>query len=317
VKMRWDEEYLYVGGFLEERQTWANLTVNNSIIFYDNDFEVFVDPDGSNRYYKELEFNALNINWNLLLVRAYLNGGPAVCNFTVPDQCVESAIADGVPFWDIAPYLPSATYVSGKINDPITGTRYWSIEIGIPLKQYVMYNRYSSYPPKVNSYWRINFSRVEYHIYVHQTENGPVYWKNTTQPVLDNWVWQPTYVSPPDIHLPETWGYVQFADGPLNETPLIRDPQWPVRDVLMKVYYALVAYRKKFNNYVTDIMRLQQDAGLPSYVVEGACASVPEIVLVNNATGFEVTASLHDMIGHVGNDRSLWFGQLIVVGSNE
>lgn len=87
--MRWDEEFLYVGALLKEPQLWANLTVNNSIIYYDNDFEVFVDPDGSNHFYKELEINARNLNWNLLLVHPYLNGGPAVCNWYV--QSISSA----------------------------------------------------------------------------------------------------------------------------------------------------------------------------------------------------------------------------------
>jgi len=40
VKMRWDDTCLYIGAWLEEPQAWANLTVNNSIIYYNNDFEV-------------------------------------------------------------------------------------------------------------------------------------------------------------------------------------------------------------------------------------------------------------------------------------
>jgi hypothetical protein len=44
--MRYDAECLYVGAWLEEPQAWANLTQRNSIVFYDNDFEVFCDPDG-------------------------------------------------------------------------------------------------------------------------------------------------------------------------------------------------------------------------------------------------------------------------------
>ena len=30
------------------------------VIFHDNDFEIFVDADGSNHNYKEFEMNALN-----------------------------------------------------------------------------------------------------------------------------------------------------------------------------------------------------------------------------------------------------------------
>lgn len=56
----------------------------------------------------------------------------------------------------------------------------------------------------------------------------------------ENWVWQPTYANPPDIHLPEKWGYVQLADHFVNKTKEVCDPQWPVRDALSKVYYAEV-----------------------------------------------------------------------------
>lgn len=59
MKMRWDDQCLYVGGRLEEPQAFANWTKNNSIIFYDNDFEVFVDPDGSTHFYKVRLLSAL------------------------------------------------------------------------------------------------------------------------------------------------------------------------------------------------------------------------------------------------------------------
>ena len=36
-------------------------------VFNDNDFEVFIDPDGSTHYYKEFEINALNTTWDLEL----------------------------------------------------------------------------------------------------------------------------------------------------------------------------------------------------------------------------------------------------------
>ena len=37
-----------------------HLHVCSQVIFHDNDFEVFVDADGSNHNYKEFEMNALN-----------------------------------------------------------------------------------------------------------------------------------------------------------------------------------------------------------------------------------------------------------------
>jgi hypothetical protein len=64
MKMRYDATYLYVGGYLQETQVWANQTAENSVVFYDNDFEVFISPDGSNGYYKELEVNAINTRYS-------------------------------------------------------------------------------------------------------------------------------------------------------------------------------------------------------------------------------------------------------------
>ncbi|HSA97128.1 MAG TPA: carbohydrate-binding family 9-like protein, partial [Acidobacteriota bacterium] len=78
VQMLWDDAYLYVGAYLEEPDLWATLTARDSVIFEDNDFEVFIDPDGDTHDYYELEMNALNTVWDLLLVRPYRDGGPAV-----------------------------------------------------------------------------------------------------------------------------------------------------------------------------------------------------------------------------------------------
>lgn len=45
AKLRWDEEYLYIGAYVQDTQIWANQTVENSVVFLDNDFEVFITPD--------------------------------------------------------------------------------------------------------------------------------------------------------------------------------------------------------------------------------------------------------------------------------
>jgi len=44
-KARWQGENLYVGYYLEDTQIWANQTVDDTVVFYDNDAEVFIDPD--------------------------------------------------------------------------------------------------------------------------------------------------------------------------------------------------------------------------------------------------------------------------------
>ena len=60
AKMLWDDRYFYIAAELEEPHVWATLTKHDSVIFQDNDFEVFIDPDGDNHDYAEFEINALN-----------------------------------------------------------------------------------------------------------------------------------------------------------------------------------------------------------------------------------------------------------------
>ena len=103
AKMLWDDEYLYIGAELEEPHVWATLTEHDSVIFRDNDFEVFLNPSGDGRNYFEFEINALNTGWDLFLPKPYREGGKA-------DNS-----------WDI-PGLRTAVAVNGTLNDPATAT---------------------------------------------------------------------------------------------------------------------------------------------------------------------------------------------------
>src|SRR5215510_1644685 len=46
VKMLWDDQFFYFAAEMEEPHVWATLTKRDSVIFHDNDFEVFLDPEG-------------------------------------------------------------------------------------------------------------------------------------------------------------------------------------------------------------------------------------------------------------------------------
>ena len=115
AKMVWDEDHLYIAAELVEPHVWGTLTEHDSVIFHDNDFEVFIDPDGDNHEYYEIEINALNTEWDLLLEKPYRDGGPAI------------------NAWEI-PGLKTAIHVVGKINDPSDVDEAWSVELAIPWK---------------------------------------------------------------------------------------------------------------------------------------------------------------------------------------
>src|SRR4051794_10024211 len=84
AKMLWDDEYLYVAADLEEPDVWATLTAHDSVIFRDNDFEVFLNPTGDSLNYFEFELNALNTGWDLFLPKPYRQQGRADNGWEIP-----------------------------------------------------------------------------------------------------------------------------------------------------------------------------------------------------------------------------------------
>ncbi len=184
AKLLWDDANLYIGALLEEPHVWAVLTRRDEIVFQDNDFEVFIDPDGDAREYYEIEINALNTIFDLFLVRTYLDGGPAL------------------HAWDCTG-LRSAVHVDGTLNDPGDVDRSWSVELALPWKT-LGEAAHCPTPPRPGDTWRMNFSRVEWQ---HRVVDGR-YEKVPDRPE-DNWVWSPQGVI--NMHLPQRWGYVEFA----------------------------------------------------------------------------------------------------------
>ena len=110
MKMLWDDERLYVAAEMEEPDVWGTLTDRDSVIFHDNDFEVFMDPDGDTHAYYELEVNALGTPWDLMLMKPYRDGGPAI------------------HAWDIAG-LQVGVDIRGTINRPGDRDEGWTVEI--------------------------------------------------------------------------------------------------------------------------------------------------------------------------------------------
>jgi hypothetical protein len=228
-KLLWDDEYLYIGAELEEPHVWATLSERDSVIFQDNDFEVFIDPDGDNQEYYELEVNALSTCWDLLLTKAYKDGGAAVNG------------------WDLKG-LRVATHVDGTINDPSDVDRGWTLEIAVPWKA-LAECAHRPTPPKHGDVWRINFSRVEWDVEVREGK----YVKVLDRPE-HNWIWSPQWVV--DMHRPETWGYLQFSTAAPGSDRFVPDPAWEVRCTLHRIYYAQRAFRRENGRWARSLSEL-------------------------------------------------------------
>ena len=188
VKMLWGDSCLYIAAQIHDPQVWATITRHDDIIFRDNDFEVFVNPNNTTHQYFEMEFNALNTLFDLFLNKPYRNGGNAMFGWN----------AEG---------LRSAVIIQGTLNNTTDTDTGWTIEIAVPFKAISLGNDVQI--PDEGTLWRINFSRVEWDTQI----SGGKYIKVKDAAGRNlpehNWVWSPQGVV--DMHYPERWGYLQFT----------------------------------------------------------------------------------------------------------
>jgi cellulose/xylan binding protein with CBM9 domain len=235
AKMLWDDRYFYVAAELEEPEIWATLRERDAVIFHDNDFELFIDPDGDTHAYYELELNALATVWDLLLIRPYRDGGPAVNGWEI--RGLEARVA-----------------IDGTLDQPGDRDRGWSVELALPwaaLKECAP----DGAPPRPGAQWRVNFSRVEWRV---ETRDG----RHTKSGAPEeNWVWSPQGLV--DMHYPEMWGFVQFSSAPAGAAtdPFRVDPEEQVRWALRQVYYQQRRFFARHGRFAPDIAALGLDLG--------------------------------------------------------
>ncbi len=238
AKMLWDSEYFYIAALLKEPHIWGTLTNRDAVIFQDNDFEVFIDPDGDGHEYFEFEMNALNTQWDLRLVKAYKDGGPALNE------------------WDIAG-IKTAVHIEGTLNDPRDVDRWWSVEIALPWRALGQYSLQPS-PPVAGDRWRVDFSRVEWQI---DLSSGR-YVKVPKKPE-DNWVWSPTGII--DMHRPDRWGIVEFASSEAPKRAIRPNDEDAIRERLMEVYYLQRQFLADYKRYAAsfdELVPIAKAAGL-------------------------------------------------------
>ncbi|GKY97983.1 hypothetical protein MPSEU_000756400 [Mayamaea pseudoterrestris] len=321
-KALYDDDYLYIAAVLEaspDFPTIAKFTERNSAIYQlDSDFEVFVDAFASHFDYKELELNAVNTVWNLMLDKPYRNGG---C-----EHSGRVAVPGDANYYDVSDQVTETRVAEGILNDDVQGAT-WTVELKWSLCELQRRTGAVEQPhgnvvdsqinsssndsitaaqlaPTPGTFWRVNFSRVEL--------QGAV-----------NWTWQSQFVwdassksfrGMVDMHLPDAWGYfvfgnelnlhhdndamnniVQAAEADTATTQAsdlidhYRDPFWPARLAAMNVYYALEYHMEQHQTYTNDLSQLQVH---PDIVLIDELAV--NILLSENETHFTVQVQIKE-----------------------
>lgn len=234
VKMLWDEAYFYILAKMEEPHVWANLKQRDTIIFYNNDFEVFVDPDGDTHQYYELEINALNTAWDLFVTRPYRDQNSTINDFDMKG-------------------LKSAVYVDGTLNNFKDQDKSWTLEIAIPWSTFK--TGYFQDIVPVDKFWRVNFSRVNWDFEIINDAYTRKKDKNGKYLHEYNWVWSPIGVI--NMHEPEKWGYVLFSSNEPGSKKSFMIPQDErIRWELYNIYKAQRKYFQKNAEWAGSLKEL-------------------------------------------------------------
>jgi hypothetical protein len=237
VKMLWDADYFYIAAELEEPHLWATLTDRDAVIYHDNDFEVFIDPDGDTHEYYELEINALGTEWDLFLVKPYRDGGSAL------------------NAWDIQG-LKSAVSIDGTLNDPGDTDGGWIVEIAIPWRV-LAESAHRAAPPEPGDSWRVNFSRVQWQLRSQRGEYAKKINPATRKAYPeDNWVWSPQGLV--NMHYPERWGFVHFGEDGAREVEGATDVLARAWQMLRVLYYKQKGYHSVNDSYALHLRKLAE-----------------------------------------------------------
>lgn len=260
VKMLWDDTYFYILAKIEEPHVWADIKDHDAIIFHNNDFEVFVDPDGDTHNYYEMEINAINTVWDLFISKPYRETNVVLNDWTITG-------------------LKSAIKIDGTLNDPSDTDIGWVVEMAIPWSVYK--TSYFEKNVPVDSFWRVNFSRVNWDFQI--TDGKYERKKDANGQFLHeyNWVWSPQGVI--NMHEPEKWGYVYFSSKEAGSKDTFEIPNdEKIKWELYKLYRAQKKHYSTHNTWLASIETLS-----PSPMVVDGKKIKP--TLENHSSGWAIT----------------------------
>ncbi|NNV57075.1 carbohydrate-binding family 9-like protein [Limnovirga soli] len=213
----WNNTHLYIAFKAEEPFLEAHLTKRDSIVFLENDLEVFID--GGDCYY-ELEINAANTIYEVFFIwKDALTKGS---RFDTPEFDVHQQQAytfggdydrSGASFWNGThprgirwaftgfdmPGLETAVQLDGTLNNNSDIDKGWSLEIAIPWISLHLLANGKTVPPTNGDIWNMFLGRFQ-KLMVSGIEVQP----HPAMVLSSHGIY--------DTHMPEKWSRIMFAD---------------------------------------------------------------------------------------------------------
>ena len=207
----WDDKALYFGFHIEEPLVQASFKERDSLIWFDNDVEIFLE--GEDCYY-EFQINAYGTIYEVFFIYQnalkkgsrfdipqfdlYSRNVDVLCGFQDPTRYKKHHRGKRWAFmdWDF-PHLQTAVKVDGKINDPSVTDKGWTVELAFPWEGLKTLNPSKTWPPKEGDSLRFQAFRFEALRYHGKTISDSVGWALNKHGVYDS-------------HIPENFAYLHF-----------------------------------------------------------------------------------------------------------
>ncbi len=218
VSVLWNDEFLYLGYWIEEPFVQAKFTERDAPIYYDNDVEFFVA--GADAYY-EFEINAHGTVYEGLFIwqdNFESSGFAKLPEFDQTKSQTKFQPFNGVGLknhprgqrwaylkWDF-PGAQFAVQIDGTLNDSSDRDRGWTVELAFPWKgmKSFMLGDQRALPPRPGDVWRMDFSRFNQY--------------REAVPAKDSGGWALSSHGVWDSHIPEVFPFVTFSANPSSAT---------------------------------------------------------------------------------------------------
>ena len=151
--------------------------------------------------------------------------------------------------------------------------------------------------------WRFNLARAQWPTTVAEGQYQKKADPATGEPRADWWLWSPHGVA--NMHQPERYGIVQFADAPAGSAsvPLEDDPNAPVRWALRRLYYRQQQYHEVHGHYASSLA----DLDVSDITLDGQSF---EPMLRTTQSMYEITApGVAGSTLHIRHDGKAWTTQ--------
>lgn len=152
VRVAWDSRYLYFAFDLEDKEIIGTLTKHDAELWREDVAEFFLDANGDETSYIEIEVNPLGTKYDASVAdyrpeSTWLLKGPMEQDM---DATVRNFISRG---------MRVGVKVDGKINDPNGDDRGWTCEIAMPWEDIVRGTNTEHAPPRDGDVWRVGLFR--------------------------------------------------------------------------------------------------------------------------------------------------------------